>query len=36
MVPNAKVAVMTIFHAITDSRILTLPVVLGVQICLLF
>ena len=35
MVPNAKVAVMTIFHSITDSHILTLPVVLDVQICLL-
>jgi hypothetical protein len=35
MVSNAKAAVMTVFHAITDSRILTLPVVLDVQICLL-
>jgi len=35
VVPNAKVAVLTIFHAITDCRILTLPVVLDVQICLL-
>jgi len=35
MVPNAKVAVMTILRAITDSHALTLPVVLDVQICLL-
>ena len=35
MVPNGKVAVMIIFHAITDSHVLTLPVVLDVRICLL-